>query len=112
MVDFQSENVVAHFSVSDETVDLLRWLRNMSAVHDFIWCHFVDLNKARINGTESLRQRPHVVVIDIAPADLKNWRFVQALCAVPAIWGSPDILYQVVIDIEGATLGRRGHVAT
>jgi hypothetical protein len=66
----------------------------MSAVHDFIWCHLVDLNKARINGTGSLRQHPHVVVFDIAPADSE----------VIDIWGSPDVLYQVVIDIEGATL--------
>jgi hypothetical protein len=66
--------------------------------------------------------------------------FVQALCAVPAMnrrsralvttndrqlgavlledsevidtWGTPEVRYQVVIDIEGATLRRRGHVAT
>jgi hypothetical protein len=32
-------------------------------------------------------------------------------CAAIDIWGSPDVMYQVVIDIEGATLRRRGHVA-
>src|ERR1700722_238651 len=62
VADFQSESVVAHFSVSDQTVDLLRWLRDMSAVHDFIWCRFVDLNKGRINGTECLTPHPHIVI--------------------------------------------------
>jgi len=38
MADRHAKRVVALFSASQETVDLLQWMRGISGVHEFIWC--------------------------------------------------------------------------
>lgn len=132
MANRHAKRVVALFSACDETVAFLRWMRGISDVHEFIWCRFADLTTGRIDVAAYLAESdPQVVIVDIGPPYLENWRFFQALRAAPAmigrsqvlittnraqldavlgensqaidIVGSPDVLHQVVTAIEDAS---------
>jgi len=82
MADRHAKRVVALFSASPETIDLLQWMRGISGVNEFIWCRFEDVKTGRVDFTEYLTEHnPEVVIIDISPPYQENWQFFQTLRA-------------------------------
>src|SRR5579863_9676555 len=110
MAKFQSRPVVALFAASDQMLDLLRWMQDSSDVHEFIWCRFADVKKGRVNVDEYFTaHNPQVVILDIAPPYLENWRFARAVCAAPAMRGRSQVFVTTNKAQLDAALGQDSH---
>jgi DNA-binding response OmpR family regulator len=81
-----SNQVVALFNASDDTVEMVQQMLNASGLTCLVGCHFADLKKGRIDFSRYLaRHDPRVVIIDISPPYKENWAFFQTLRDVTAM---------------------------
>jgi hypothetical protein len=71
---------VALFNASDETVDFVGWMREVSDVHELIGYGLEDMKRGRVDATAFLTgHNPQVVLIDISPPYQENWPLFQTL---------------------------------
>jgi DNA-binding response OmpR family regulator len=88
-----AEHVVALFDASDDTAEMVQRMLAASGYTCLVGCQFADLKKERFDFAHFLAQRrPDVVIFDISPPYLENWRFVQALRAGKAMEGRGLVL--------------------
>jgi DNA-binding response OmpR family regulator len=75
-----SNQVVALFNASDDTVEMVQKMLNASGLSCLVGCHFADLKNGRIDFSSYLaRHDPRVVIFDISPPYTENWAFFQTL---------------------------------
>ena len=75
-----AKRVVALFNASDDTVEMVRRMLDASGFNCLVGCHFADLKKGRIDFARYLDQHaPEVVIFDISPPYMENWRFFKTL---------------------------------
>jgi DNA-binding response OmpR family regulator len=83
-----SNQVVALFNASDDTVEMVQKMLNASGLSCLVGCHFADLKKGRIDFSRYLAQHdPGVVIFDISPPYEQNWAFFQTLRDTTAMQG-------------------------
>jgi DNA-binding response OmpR family regulator len=71
---------VALFNASDDTVEMVQRMLDASGFACLVGCHFADLKKGRVDFARYLsQQEPAVVIFDISPPYLENWRFFKTL---------------------------------
>jgi len=83
-----SNQVVALFNASDDTVEMVQQMLNASGLSCLVGCHFADLKRGRIDFSRYMAQHdPQVVVFDISPPYEENWAFFQTLRDTKAMDG-------------------------
>ena len=83
-----SNQVVALFNASDDTVDMVQAMLNASGLDCLIGCRFADLKKGRTDFSRYIAQHdPRVVIFDISPPYRENWSFFQTLRDAKAMDG-------------------------
>ena len=83
-----SNQVVALFNASDDTVEMVQAMLNASGMSCLVGCHFADLKKGRTDFSRYLaRHDPRVVIFDISPPYLENWAFFKTLRDTAAMKG-------------------------
>jgi len=72
--------VVVLINASDDTVEMVRRMLDVRGICCLTTCHFADLRKGIINFDEYLiRNDPAVVIFDISPPYLENWKFFKSM---------------------------------
>jgi DNA-binding response OmpR family regulator len=72
--------VVALFNASDDTVEMVQKMLEAAGFSCLIGCRFADLRKGHIDFESYMRLHdPKVVIFDISPPYLENWRFFKTL---------------------------------
>jgi chemotaxis response regulator CheB len=76
-----TEGIVALFNASDDTIDMVQSLLNVTnAGQSLVWCHFSDLKKGIINFEKFMEKyNPEVVIFDISPPYDENWQFFKTM---------------------------------
>ena len=75
-----AKRVVALFNASDDTVEMVQRMLDASGFSCLVGCHFTDLKKGRVDFARYLEMHePEVVIFDITPPYLENWRFFKTL---------------------------------
>jgi DNA-binding response OmpR family regulator len=88
-----AKQVVALFNASDDTVEMVQRMLDASGFQCLVGCHFADLKKGNVDIARYLAQhQPEVVIFDISPPYLENWRFFQTLIESKAIEGRALVL--------------------
>jgi DNA-binding response OmpR family regulator len=88
-----SNQVVALFNASDDTVEMVQAMLNASGLNCLVGCHFADLKNGRTNFSRYLAQHdPRVVIFDISPPYQENWAFFQTLRDATAMEGRGLVL--------------------
>ena len=83
-----TRHVVALINASDDTVDMVQGMLEAGGLQCLVNCHFSDLKNGHINfGRYLTRNAPEVVIVDISPPYLENWRFFKTLSADKAMKG-------------------------
>jgi len=102
-----TKQVVALFNASDDTVEMVQRMLDASGFHCLVGCHFADLKKGTIDfGNYLGRHEPDVVIIDISPPYLENWRFFKTLREHKAMEGRGLVLTTTNKDRLDETVGR------
>ena len=72
--------VVVLINASDDTVEMVKRMLEVNGISCLTSCHFTDLKKGIINFSDFLkRNNPDVVIFDISPPYLENWRFFETM---------------------------------
>jgi DNA-binding response OmpR family regulator len=88
-----SKHVVALFNASDDTVEMVQRMLDAAGYQCLISCHFSDLKKGNIDFVRYLTEHePEVVIFDISPPYLENWRFFKTLSVDKAMQGRGLVL--------------------
>jgi DNA-binding response OmpR family regulator len=75
-----SKQVVALFNASDDTVEMVQRMLDASGFNCLVGCHFTDLKKGAVDFARYLgKHEPEVVIFDISPPYMENWRFFKTL---------------------------------
>ena len=75
-----TKRVVALFNASDDTVQMVQRMLDASGFCCLVGCHFADLKKGRVDFARYLEvHEPEVVIFDITPPYIENWRFFKTL---------------------------------
>jgi len=75
-----TRQVVALFNASDDTVEMVQRMLDASGFCCLVGCHFADLKKGRVDFARYLElHEPEVVIFDITPPYIENWRFFKTL---------------------------------
>ena len=75
-----TRQVVALFNASDDTVEMVQRMLDASGFQCLVGCHFADLKKGRVDFARYLEMHdPEVVIIDITPPYVENWRFFKTM---------------------------------
>lgn len=89
----QPRPVVALFNASDDTVEMVQRMLDVSGIHCLVSCHFADLRKGTVNfAAYLLEHQPQVVIFDISPPYEQNWTFFRTLRDNPAMNGRGLVL--------------------
>ena len=85
--------VVALFNASDDTVDMVQHMLDVSGLNCLVSCRFADLRKGVVDFPEFLEQHdPQAVIFDISPPYEQNWAFFTALRRSGAMRGRGLVL--------------------
>jgi CheY-like chemotaxis protein len=86
-MDVPRPKVIAIFNTSPDTVDLLRFVferAGYAVVSAFTW----ELRDSHVDVEAFVRQhQPDVIVYDVAPPYIENWRLFQHFKAMPVLRG-------------------------
>jgi DNA-binding response OmpR family regulator len=75
-----AKQVIALFNASDDTVEMVQRMLDASGFSCLVGCHFSDLKKGRVDFARYLEtHEPEVVIFDITPPYIENWRFFKTL---------------------------------
>jgi DNA-binding response OmpR family regulator len=100
------KEVVALFNASDDTVEMVRRMLDASGFTCLIGCHLADLKKGNIDFARYVdRYQPGVVIVDISPPYMENWRFFKTLRDSKAMEGRGLVLTTTNKDRLDETVG-------
>jgi DNA-binding response OmpR family regulator len=72
--------VVVLINASDDTVEMVKRMLDVKGICCLTSCHFADVKKGVINFDHFLaKNNPAVVIFDISPPYLENWRFFEGM---------------------------------
>jgi DNA-binding response OmpR family regulator len=84
---------VALINASDDTVEMVERMLSATGIHCLTGCHFADLKKGNVDFAQFLaRHDPQVVIFDISPPYVENWKFFKTLRYAPAMDGRGLVL--------------------
>jgi DNA-binding response OmpR family regulator len=78
--DSRPPPVVALINASDDTVEMVKRMLDVKGICCLTSCHFADLKKGFIDfGDFLIRNDPTVVIFDISPPYMENWKFFKTM---------------------------------
>jgi DNA-binding response OmpR family regulator len=102
-----AKHVVALFNASDDTVEMVRRMLDVSDFGCLVGCHFSDLKNGVIDFARYVGEcKPDVVIFDISPPYQENWAFFTMLRNSPAMEGLGLVLTTTNKNRLDETVGR------